>query len=422
MLHRTPWSGNVPELMHAWSGGGAEKWGCLMPEQEKRTQLKLTQRSVEGLRSDRPRGERFYDIALPGFSVAVHPSGKKVFWIRYGTRKRRTWLKIGVYGVLTVEQARERARELLSRAALGQDPAAEKAAREVMPTFGEWTREYLEEASARLSPPWIRETRRYLRIACESMDRKPLDKVTVEDVARYYQSEREKGPATANRALAALRAALAAAWRRELIPDNPAAKVRAGRENPPRSRVLTDEELVRLLNALDECDNPHVRTAFLLLIQCGARRSEVLRAKWEDFDFERAQWRLPRPKSQRPEVIPLTAETVDLLEALPRIGSYLIPGRTPDHPRMTLHKQWKALKDAAQLPDVTPHDLRRSYGLQVALTAGLHVASKLLRHSDIRVTERTYAPLGIEGLRAAAERSAKDRRKRILKIVKEGES
>jgi integrase len=382
--------------------------------------LKLTQSVVKALKTDLPRGVRLYDTELRGFCVTVLPSGNKVFWVRYGDRKKRSWYRVGAYGVLTVEEAREEARKVLSRATLGGDPVAEKTARKTIPTLKEWTDEYIGEAKGRISAPWIRESRRYLNVACETLGHHPLDKISVEDVNRFFQAEREKGPTTANRALAALRACLSSAWRRELIPDNPATKVRAVRENPPRNRVLTDDELARLLKVLDSYPDPHVRAAFLLLVQCGARRSEVLRAKWEDFDLDQGQWRLPRPKSQRPEVIPLTEESVKLLESLTRYGPYLIPGRKEENPRTTLHGPWKIIKEAAGIKNVTPHDLRRSYGLQVALTAGLHVASKLLRHSDIRVTEKVYAPLGLDGLRAAAEKSAKDRRKRMLKVIKGG--
>lgn len=56
-----------------------------------------------------------------------------------------------------------------------------------------------------------------------------------------------------------------------------------------------------------------------------------------------------------------------------------------------------------------PPRLTPEHSLQAVLTAGLHVASKLLRHSDIRVTGRTYAPLGIEGPRAVAGKTAKKR-------------
>jgi len=49
----------------------------------------------------------------------------------------------------------------------------------------------------------------------------------------------------------------------------------------------------------------------------------------------------------------------------------------------------------------------------VSKQAGLHVASKLLRHSDIRVTERVYAPLGIDELRVAMGQ-AQEKREEVV--------
>ena len=68
-----------------------------------------------------------------------------------------------------------------------------------------------------------------------------------------------------------------------------------------------------------------------------------------------------------------------------------------------LKKPWAALQKTADLPDVHVHDLRRTFGLHVARRVGIHVASRLLRHSVVRVTQRHYAPLGLDDLREALE-------------------
>lgn len=75
-------------------------------------------------------------------------------------------------------------------------------------------------------------------------------------------------------------------------------------------------------------------------------------------------------------------------------------------PRPDLKGPWDRLRAAAQLEDVRIHDIRRSFGLEIARKAGLHVASKLLRHSSVKVTEQVYAPLGIDELRDAVEKRA----------------
>ena len=226
-------------------------------------------------------------------------------------------------------------------------------------------------------------------------------------MSRLVQRYGEKHPTAANRLLASVRACLQAAWRLDKIPSNPAMKVRPFRENPPRQRTLSDEELQRVLKALAEWPDAHERAAFTLLVETGARLSEVLRARWADVDLEAAEWRLPSPKAGYPHLVPLAAATVAMLRRLLRLGALVIPGKShADKPRFDLKRAWDAIREAASVPDIHVHDLRRTFGLHVARAAGLHVASKLLRHSDIRITEAVYAPLGIEELQKAVEQEA----------------
>lgn len=106
-------------------------------------------------------------------------------------------------------------------------------------------------------------------------------------------------------------------------------------------------------------------------------------------------------------MVPLASGIVETLRRLPRAGFFVIPGRKPGQGRYDLRKPWKRIRKAAGIEDVNIHDIRRTFGLEISLTAGLHVASKLLRHADVRVTEKVYAPLGIDELRAAAEARSK---------------
>jgi len=100
---------------------------------------------------------------------------------------------------------------------------------------------------------------------------------------------------------------------------------------------------------------------------------------------------------------------VNYLRALPRLGPFVIPGRDPNNPRTRagLAKTWDSLRDTAEIKDVHFHDLRRSFGLRIAKRAGLDIASKLLRHSSVKVTEKSYAPLGLDFLRPALDEGGK---------------
>lgn len=92
----------------------------------------------------------------------------------------------------------------------------------------------------------------------------------------------------------------------------------------------------RVLEAISTVPDPHLRAAFTLLIETGARGSEVLRARWVDMDLDGRLWRLPRPKSGKPQVVPLADSTVAMLRNLVRVGPWVVPGLKPTKPRSDL--------------------------------------------------------------------------------------
>jgi integrase len=129
-------------------------------------------------------------------------------------------------------------------------------------------------------------------------------------------------------------------------------------------------------------------------------------------------------------VVPLAAPTVAMLRNTKKMGEYLFPGRRRGERRSDLRTVWARVRTAATaklregdedsrvgVEDATIHDLRRSFGLEVARSAGLHVASRLLRHSRVSVTARIYAPLGLDELRKASEKVARAREKRGKVLV-----
>ena len=383
--------------------------------------VKITNRNVWKLEANSSRGTRYHDTEMPGFGVTVYPTGRRSFWIVYGPRDKRRRMTLGMAGPLSVDAARTLAKEKLAIVYQGGDPLEERAERRAMPSFGQWVDTYMEDVERRKKAP--REDRRFLTRTRKRWEHRPLDAITAEDVRQVMAAESaDDHPIRGNRWLASVRACFAAAWRADIIPDNPAARVRLNRENTPRSRVLSDAELKAVVEAVNGLSDVFARTALLLLITTGARLSEVLRARWEDVDMDAATWRIPSPKAGIPQIVPLHPDTVQLLRELPRTtGPWVIPGRNPQKPRADLKKPWADVKKAAEVTDITIHDLRRTFGLTAARTAGLHVASKLLRHSDVRVTAAAYAPLGIDDLRSGLDKVADARAKVIPLRRAEGE-
>lgn len=113
---------------------------------------KLTKRVVDGLVSAGEKtGSLFWDTELKGFAVRVLPSGRKTFVIKFRTPSgRQRWLKLGTYGPLTVERAREMAKVELAKVVEGQDPASDRDERREASTVSQLCDLYMEAANAGL--------------------------------------------------------------------------------------------------------------------------------------------------------------------------------------------------------------------------------------------------------------------------------
>ena len=213
-------------------------------------------------------------------------------------------------------------------------------------------------------------------------------------------------PATCNRALSVFKTLCQEAALRGFLPagQSPCAGVSPLKGCTLRERYLTKEEAQRLMRRLEQCGRPEA-SALRLLLLTGARKSEILRARWENVRTDLRLLIVPLSKSGRPRHIPLSAAAIAVLRALPRVpGSpWLFPGKAPGKPLSDLYPFWNRIRKELGLVGVRIHDLRHSYAsFLVNSVHSLYEVQKLLGHSDPRTTMR-YAHLGQAPLLAAAE-------------------
>jgi len=370
--------------------------------------LKLSKRNIDAIKPPvgGKRQETYRDTDLKGYSLRVFASGRKVFMLEYrlGPGQPRKMFKLGDYGALTPDAAKMEYEKKLALIPKGIDPQDKRAKEASMPTLKQWCETYLEEVRQRKKRPEHDE--RYLGLAAERYGAKKLDKVSRTDVQNHMKQMLRVGKTavTANRYHASVRACLNEAVRAGHIQFNPAANIHHYPEPTPRARVLSDDEMSRVIDSTNALDDLFTKTALFMLIETGARKSEVLTAQWPDIQFEDGLWRMPDTKSGHPQIIPLSETTLGRLRTLPHLNQWIFPSPKGDGHREDIKRGWLRVRQDAGIPDVRMHDLRRTFGLHIARSAGLHVASKLLRHSSIKVTEQHYAPLGLEELRTALEK------------------
>lgn len=385
-----------------------------------RTRANLTQKAVAAIKVPAKR-TWVYDDAIPGFFLDTRPNGKKVFYFQYGSGPRRRIVRVGTWGAITADQARTEAKRLRAEFELGGDPAAERDRQRQIPTWGEWCKTYLERFTA------LRKDPRSLRMHLETSKHyipasTPVDQITRADVerARHALAKRDskKNPgkvsgATVNRFTAYIRSALSGALKEGYITTHPALRLDPFPEGAPRKRVLSEDEIARLVAAVELEKDPVVRCAFHLLLGTGARLSEVLHAKWSDFDLEAevARWTIPSPKSGTPQTIPVPREVVEILKKTPRRDVYVVASSRKGVPRRQLRSQWDRVMQDAKLvgaldeagEPIRMYSIRKTVITRAALTSGISVAQQIGRHSSPAITARHYVNVGMERMRDAME-------------------
>ena len=167
----------------------------------------------------------------------------------------------------------------------------------------------------------------------------------------------------------------------------------------------------RLSAALAELADQSAANAVRLLLLTGARRGELLAAKWADVDLEASVWIKPASTTKQAALhrVPLSAAAVQLLTGMQAQAGddaeWIFPARGGGH-RPHINEAWIRVRKVAKLPGVRLHDLRHTYA-SVLVSAGLSlpVIGSLLGHST-PVTTHRYAHLTDDPLRAATERAS----------------
>ena len=377
----------------------------------------ISRRTVEAL----PAGERevvFWDHELSGFGVRVYPSGTKVYLVqtRSGGKSRR--ITIGRHGVLTAEQARRKAAQLIASIKAGEEPTRPQSPPDTGPTIAEVAERYMKEhVAVRCKPSTVRGCQYTLdRYLLPAFGARPLGTIGREEVAAL-QYRLHKTPTMANRVVDLLSRLfnMAEAW--GVAPDggNPCRFVQKYKERS-RERFLSEEEFGRLGRVLDELEAEgkvaaNAVAAIRLLMLTGCRRGEIVTLRWEDVDLEAGELRL-RDAKTGPRQVALSPAAVRVLSAIRRHADnpWVIAGRKPGTRLGNLNASWLVVRDRAELENVRLHDLRHSFASRaLALGESLSMIGRLLGHRKVQTTAR-YAHLAQDSVKVSAARVAESLR------------
>jgi integrase len=344
------------------------------------------------------------------------------------------------YPVLTLEAARTQALEILRDAKHGTPIAATSRARAKLITFGEFLTQRYE--------PWATAEHRAGTATVANLkaqfsglfSTKPLTDVTAWNIEKFKAARLKAGikPATVNRDLDRIRAALNKAVGWGLLERNPLKGVKRSKGGQStRVRYLDIAEEARLRKALlaresqrriqrasgnawakargrdvrhewkkDEFTD-HLAPLVLLALNTGLRRGELFGLTWDRVSLERAQLTVTADtaKSGKVRHVPLNAEALNVLARWKKQGNgedLVFPGG--EGARLThINRSWASLVQAAQLKDFHFHDCRHHFASRLVMRGvDLYTVKELLGHSDFDMTQR-YAHLSPEHKAAAVE-------------------
>lgn len=353
-----------------------------------------------------------WDTHIKGFLLECRPSGGKTYALRYTDNAgRQRQIKIAAYEDVSNEQARKAATRLRAEVVLGGNPQAEKKEKKAVLLYSELARQHLEYAVAHIKSHGCTEMTLRLHIL-PRWGKVRLDEIKSQDVTRWL-AEKAKGglaPASIERIRATMHRSFELANRWELPGGqiNPIKNVPRRKFSNARERFLSPEEAARLHKVASASGSPQIASAIALWLLTGARKRELLDAKWEHVDLERRMWLIPETKNGSPRYVPLPDQAVEVIKRLPRWEGcdWLIPNPTTRRPYNTIKTAWDTIRSKANLPGLRIHDLRHSFcSSAVAAGVDLYTVGKIAGHKDYASTQR-YSHLANDTLMKAVQASA----------------
>ena len=301
--------------------------------------------------------------------------GKYWRWkYRHGGKEKR--LALGVYPDVSLAQAREArddARKLLKD---GTDPGQLRREAKAASAFDQantfeavarlWWDHWRDGKSPRHADYAIK---RLEADAFPLLGSRPIASLTAKDLTRMAKAVQERGAIDlAHRVLQMAGQVMRYAVAHDLIERNPATDVKPSdtlksrrKENYAR---LGEKELPELLRKIEAYQGgPYTRLAMQLMALTFVRTTELIAARWAEFDLHAAEWRIPpeRMKMKTPHIVPLSPQAVEVLKVLHTLSGgreLLFPGERDHSKPMSNNTILKALERMGYKGRMTGHGFR----------------------------------------------------------------
>ncbi|WP_311748962.1 tyrosine-type recombinase/integrase [Proteus terrae] len=278
-----------------------------------------------------------------GLSLLVEPNGSKGWRFRYRFAGKPKMISLGVYGQVTLAEARKKRDEAKKQLAENINPSDARKSEKIAlryateNTFYAVAMEWHSSKCSTWSDGYASEILRcFENDIFPYIGKRPIDQIVPLELLAVLQKIEKRGALEqANK----IRRRCGEVFRYAVITGrvkyNPAPDL-AGAMNKPETKhfpFLREDEIPDFVKALNNYQGSKItKYATQLLMLTGVRTVELRLAEWSEFDFDNAIWEIPkeRMKKRRPHLVPLSPQVITILNELKVITGYyplLFPGR-----------------------------------------------------------------------------------------------
>jgi integrase len=262
-----------------------------------------------------------------GLYLAVMPNGGRYWRFDYRFVGKRKTLALGTYPDVLLATARARHQDARRDLSQGIDPAAQKQI--AITTFETVAREWYARWKVGRNQQYAFYVLKRLETDIfPAFGAKPVSEVPASAFRQAVQKIEQRGAAEiAKRVLQNCAQIMRYAVANDMAERNPVADVRPADILKPRKKRnhprVSAKELPTLLHAIDRyVGNEHTVLALQMMALTFVRTSELIGARWPEFDFKAARWEIPkeRMKMKTPHIVALSSQTIAVLEKLKAIS------------------------------------------------------------------------------------------------------
>jgi integrase len=311
-----------------------------------------------------------------GLYLWVKPTGGKLWRWSYRYEGKEKLMSLGKYPDVSLAQARGRHSEARKLLATGVDPMAQRKAEKtaekiaVENSFQSVTTQWLEHWQEGKSPRHVDSVRRRMEadiLPC--LGARPIAEIEAPELVAMANAIQDRGALDiAKRALETVGQVFRYGIAHGYAKRNPATEIRPSdilKSSPKINYARIDaKELPTLLRRIEVYQGKQVtRLAMKLMSMTFVRTTELIEAKWGEFDLENARWDIPadRMKMRTPHIVPLARQALEVLEMLRDFtgcNEWLFPGDLNAAQPMSNNTILAALKRMGYKGRMTGHGFR----------------------------------------------------------------